>query len=511
MLGSKNSFFVPKIEFWSPTFFFNSKIEYWGPKSNFWVKQLNFGMPQPNLKFQNEVKNSKFNNLTVLCSIPPAVATQAFGPKCQIVANTSQKFPFQFVEFSMLLLPGLLCCTAIFAAKGLHTKMANQIRDDPHVLRTVGSNQEEGDTANGMCAPIGSEEYEQTYAGVEYSKIGRWPPPVVCDAQISPKWKKQSWDGKAIGMKRAPGEFGNQLFYAAMAYVTAQDMNRPVKLVKKSMTEQAHRYLGPLPCFRSSPGIENITMVPGTLETVQWGGFQQDPNLWGIDPERHLPLLREIFSVRPLLATIKAPPGPNDLVLYYRTFNSGQASCMDEYKGIHRITAPPFAFFRHAVKMHKAKYSFSRIWVLAAPEMRECPTARRLVKELNATLFIQNEAPESSGWLYDFTWMTGAQHLAISPSTFAWWAAVLSRAKTIYFPIMPGPMPFATGWCPLIPLKQKQYVFHDWFTNTSYHADTPLGAFHARKVCSEYEQTSHGDSAGTRLEKIKAFYPELPG
>ncbi|CAE7367932.1 unnamed protein product, partial [Symbiodinium pilosum] len=98
---------------------------------------------------------------------------------------------------------------------------------------------------------------------------------------------------------------------------------------------------------------------------------------------------------------------------------------------------------------HQRAVPNGKLWVVADPSMREHPTFLRLVEELGAEVFKGMDQVPSAAWLGDFVWLRSATQIAISPSTFAWWAAFLSEATTVYVPLLPGQVPMP--WCPLFP------------------------------------------------------------
>ncbi|CAE8692250.1 unnamed protein product, partial [Polarella glacialis] len=74
------------------------------------------------------------------------------------------------------------------------------------------------------------------------------------------------------------------------------------------------------------------------------GGFQQDISQWGSDPDRWLPLLRKAFHAPFPEGSAKTPlPGPDDLVLYFRSFKKDHI--LDVYDKNPRFSSPPFGFF----------------------------------------------------------------------------------------------------------------------------------------------------------------------
>ena len=146
-------------------------------------------------------------------------------------------------------------------------------------------------------------------------------------------------DRKAYVIPHGNGRFGNQLFYAALTFVRAAQSGRPVRVRE----HESGWGLAELPCLRSTPGL-----MPGLPEEVLTSPWFQDLHLFGKEPESFFPMLREIFTVQPLVSKLRQLPGPNDLVLYFRSFNEADddaEGCINEFKGRTRLANPPLDFF----------------------------------------------------------------------------------------------------------------------------------------------------------------------
>mmetsp|Transcript_63208 Transcript_63208/g.179768 ORF Transcript_63208/g.179768 Transcript_63208/m.179768 type:complete len:412 (-) Transcript_63208:185-1420(-) len=358
-----------------------------------------------------------------------------------------------------------------------------------------------------------------------YVNVGKFS---SCPVHMSqPRWTKDKWDGKVLIIHGGPGQFGNQLFYAAATLVAAAKYNRPIIVLKSSLGWG----LGELPCLQSSLGLEaalaggvcndwpegellkpNGIEASGCLaklraehliESVE-GGYQQDLARWGSDPESFFPLFREAFSVQPVVADLPEVPGQNDLVLYFRSYAGESGKMFDEWNGCQRLLFPPVEFFKHAIERHQAvsnDHRAGRVWVVSSPEQRKHPTIQRLMREHHAVLYSAGDKL-SIPWLYDFAWITAARHVATSFSTFGWWATVVGNPTTVYVPIMPGTVPMP--WCSLM-AKGDQYIYDDWWSGNAYSGNKNQTG-RALQVCHDYEKDK---TVRYRQDRLDDFYPEL--
>jgi len=357
-----------------------------------------------------------------------------------------------------------------------------------------------------------------------YERLGQFSHCPIQMAQA--KWDKNSWDGKVLMIHDGKGRFGNQLFYAAVTLVAAAQQNRPVLVLKSKLGWG----LGELPCLQSTDGLE-IALASGIckdwpeeellkqdgidssgclakmessnlIEFVAHGGYQQDLALWGSDAESFFPMLRKAFSVQSIVADLPELPGPNDLVLHFRSL---KAELIDELNQCQRLSFPPLEFFEHAIERHLAissDHRDGRVWVMVTPDQRMHPTVQRLAREHHAVVYSAGDTLPRP-WLYDFAWLSAARHVAISCSTFGWWASVIGNAKTVYFPIMPNKVPMQ--WCGIMP-KGDRYIYDDWWASNAYSGaknQTEL----ALQACRRYEK--HGRFSRTQQDRLYTFYPEL--
>jgi len=292
-------------------------------------------------------------------------------------------------------------------------------------------------------------------------------------------------NGRVIAAS-GPGRLGNRLFQAAAAVVDARSRTQPLAVQESywnSATVAAY-----FPCFHSDAHRHaNFSeRVPR-----QGGPFFQDLRLWeqtGLHPAANLELMRVAFW-SPLWRTSPlSTPASEDLVIYFRTFGYEFGLKQDgklfsdlclakRSNGAMRICHPPFEFFAHAVELHRSQSgTISRVMCVCEPRMRSHPMVRRMVAVLGVTL-----VTDGRDEVDDFDYIRRAKHIALSFSTFGWWAAYLSHASVIHFPVPPIGVPAA--WCSLLPVADPRFVFHDVWART-----ISTDATHARRRCNDYLQ-----------------------
>lgn len=331
------------------------------------------------------------------------------------------------------------------------------------------------------------------------------------------------------------GRFGNQLFRLAKSIAVAYQLKMPILVTKQRVWQRI-----PFRCLRTSRLIQPRASDMRCSNKAPFGGgaFFQTLLDWGsrsLTPVL-LPIFRKAFHLE-LPSNDPAvgmpPPGPQDLVIYFRTFIDGwhagkeeepfERKALNHYGPAYQIMSPPFAFFNHVVQTHWKSFGkeSSKIWVLAQPRQRRHPTVRRIVRELQATIYTRGDRSKH-GWLADWLWLKSAKHVAISASTYGWWAAFLSESSKIYLPIYPGRTGFGTPWCKLFPNRDPRYVFYDWWKDHSYSSSEDGVADEAYKVCMRYALNCNPKlmvnwvnkvlpacSLMMNVSDLKPFYPEL--
>lgn len=326
------------------------------------------------------------------------------------------------------------------------------------------------------------------------------------------------------------GRFGNELFVTTTALIRAQLTNRPVMLNPQLLKAKKKRQILKLPCIHRALRLPMPHMCPGCTGNLTeiWddrsdacnfgrGCFellQSQKRFVDIDPGYHQNLTeweKPPLSWRPLLATafqVDMPltgialPGDKDLVVYYRSYN-GAAIFDVRAWGATFLHSPPFSFFDFAWQQHQKSNAGGKLWVVSDPVMYEHPTLLRLCNELGAEIVRSTSEAGKDAWLADWVWLREAKHLAMSASTFSWWAAYLSDAKRIYYPFFPGMA--ALPWCDLMVVGDPRYLYYDIFTNASFND----GAV-AKDHCLEYVRC-RGVQCAMKKHRwaIANLYPEL--
>jgi thiol-disulfide isomerase/thioredoxin len=261
------------------------------------------------------------------------------------------------------------------------------------------------------------------------------------------------------------GDFGNKLFVLAkqindaVKYGRALHVPNDVLAAKLGNTD----FKTLLPCLVSTQGFEGSdkTWPAGSKVFGPFCGYcQKMSNFEPINVTRkvmkqafYMPMCHHGFVSK-----------ENELVIHFRNlrFDSYNFTFFREDFKNHELVSytlvrPPAAFFDEVIRSHVAKYpKGSTVRIICEPLLHAHPTVRYLVAKHNAVF----QRTGASSPEHDFCKVMAAQSIAISPSTFGWWASFLSSAmSTIHFPIMPWKI--SMPWCDLIPEGDKSYVYHD--------------------------------------------------
>jgi hypothetical protein len=152
-------------------------------------------------------------------------------------------------------------------------------------------------------------------------------------------------------------------------------------------------------------------------------------------------------------------PNERDVVLHIRAYGdcSTDETALDNgYDPNDQFVDLPSSYFDRILEsIRKRPGGFEKLWIVSRCGMRH-PTAMYLAKKYGAAL-----APSVSGRedTSDFLFMQSASTIIMSQSTYAWWAAWLSSAKEVHYPLVGdwwGKKPRHT----LFP-DEPHYVFHD--------------------------------------------------
>jgi hypothetical protein len=211
-------------------------------------------------------------------------------------------------------------------------------------------------------------------------------------------------------------------------------------------------------------------------------------------------MMAAFLSVLPMpgLTSQIEVPGPDDLVIHFRSYDYGRRRLKDQIKltrmGLDRIPSAPFSFFKYITDEHRSEHPLGIVWLVLEQKAQLHPIVKRLVNEVGATLFHGClQATDSA--LCDFRFMTAASTLVLSPSTFSWWAAYLGSSK-VHFPVLPGPIGrFGLGyygpslpWCSLVnndPRWEYHLVFESDPKSWKRLRGTIEGAAEVSSQCAE--------------------------
>jgi hypothetical protein len=145
-------------------------------------------------------------------------------------------------------------------------------------------------------------------------------------------------------------------------------------------------------------------------------------------------------------------PGENDIVLHHRSgdITPGVYPNKDEQKKIktekHHIC--PFSYYTNILD----KISYNNVWIVAQDKNNNI--VQDLKKKYNAKVI--------SGYIIDdFLFMKNAKKIILSVSTLCWWAAWLSDATEIHYPLIGYWHPKTKQKCDLRVYDEKRYIYHD--------------------------------------------------
>jgi len=124
-------------------------------------------------------------------------------------------------------------------------------------------------------------------------------------------------------------------------------------------------------------------------------------------------------------------PGNNDLVMHVRRDDAIYVSCK----------ALPFSYYENIIK----NTEYDRLFLLSDNPLD--PFFSHF-NRYNPTMIHRD-------LLHDFRFVRAAKKIAMSLSTFSWWAAFLSEAREIYFPIPP----YKINWSTTQKVPEERYHY----------------------------------------------------
>jgi len=269
---------------------------------------------------------------------------------------------------------------------------------------------------------------------------------------------------------------GNKMFAFAARAIYAVDHGLPLQ-VQNHENIVGHSGSGEVsfPCARSSKGLEDISQA---LNPVQLPGCaehafcQELPTLWGLNITGRKTLLKAAFQIArpaPDADDEFQSPGPDDLVIHFRSYDYGRRRLLAgriKFTGFRMdsFQAAPFRFYKKVIDDHRASHPRGVVWLVAERKTRSHTIAERLVSEAGVRIFDGCDESELSA-MCDFNFMMEASTLALSPSTFSWWAAYLGNGE-VHYPILPGKIGPGIPWCLLVN-NDPQWIYHFVFHSNS--------------------------------------------
>lgn len=214
------------------------------------------------------------------------------------------------------------------------------------------------------------------------------------------------------------GRMGNRMFQYAFGYLLAEKKNTsffsgpiPNFNIPDTLTEKTPQPVNPI--FTRSYGDNNVDMfeLGNTKRDVIVNSFvQQSKYYHGYEDK-----LREIFNVK------LKPINENKLVLHVRE---------TDYVGINGFLG--YDYYRKLINNSK----FNDVVIVT--DNSECDTVKKLISDgckLNSTGTVTNfNHVNDDRAMLDFYTLLNSENIALSQSSFSWWAAFLGKHKTIIFP-----------------------------------------------------------------------------
>lgn len=215
------------------------------------------------------------------------------------------------------------------------------------------------------------------------------------------------------------GRMGNRMFQYAFGYLLAKQRNVPL-------------YTEGLPNFNIPPFTCSIVETP-YIETIRYGNnyvnyeelLNSDKNVVvnsflqkAIHYKDHQDLLRMVFSITP-----QAAINQDKLVLHIRETDYKDIGCFLGYENYKKIISLA---------------GFDKVIIVT--DNSNCDTVQMLLKDgctLNTEGYVDKfDSVSDVRAMNDFNTLLYSENIAISQSSFSWWAAFLGFHKNIFFPYL---------------------------------------------------------------------------
>jgi len=215
----------------------------------------------------------------------------------------------------------------------------------------------------------------------------------------------------------------------------------------------------PKEAFTSHSINLSVVVADRTPRTIKVAGFPFDDidAFW-----QHRKTIREDYlavDIACLFWNITEWPQPTDVVIHLRAYDGFCDAVVHDAVGEfdpHRtFVNPPFDYYDRILNRMKQRGSMGTVW-LAARCREADPVARALVKKHGARYVpLTAMHQDVTEWL----WLVAASRLVLAQSTFSWWAAFLSNASEIHFPLA-GEWWGRNARFRLYP-NDSRYIYHD--------------------------------------------------
>eukprot|EP00040_Diaphanoeca_grandis_P026793 m.150555 g.150555 ORF g.150555 m.150555 type:complete len:466 (+) comp30732_c0_seq3:1707-3104(+) len=159
-------------------------------------------------------------------------------------------------------------------------------------------------------------------------------------------------------------------------------------------------------------------------------------------------------------------PGPNDVVVHIRDYNDCGSNDVTDAKSFVNV---PYSYYERIIKsMNTSANAIDKLWLVA-----QCGHQDAIGKKLHAEyggIFVPTPQPREGyvgkstvGDAHDWIFLTASSRMVMAQSSFSWWAAFLSNATEIHYPLVGewwGNKP-RHRWYP----DEPRYHFHDLDAN----------------------------------------------